>query len=112
MRHNYQGCAICDSTWGDVWEEREGERLFFCCALCARQFHNLLVEVHRTTGWGRLDAIDIEGDRRGRLVTIESEGRRRRFAVTFTPSGDLLTFSESPQAGGSEGGPASPRRVP
>ena len=95
MKRNYPGCAICNSTWGDVWEEMEGERLFFCCALCALQFRNLLDGIHRATLAGLLDAIEVEGDRTGRRVTAERGGHRKSFLVTFSPTGDLLQFANA-----------------
>ncbi|HEV2519418.1 MAG TPA: TA0938 family protein [Thermoplasmata archaeon] len=96
MKVNYRGCAICDSSWGDHWEEVDGERRFFCCALCATQFRNLVERVHRTTGWDRIDAIEIQGDRTGRRVEVQSGAGRRTFTVMFTTQGEILQFREPP----------------
>ena len=92
MKRNYRGCAICDSTWGDVWEEVEGERTFFCCTTCAVQFRNLLARIRQETSWSRIDGIDIEGGRRGRTVRATRGDKTFRVLVTFNPEGDLLTF--------------------
>jgi len=93
MKRNYDGCAICDSTWGNVWAEVEGERMFFCCDLCVVQFRGLIDRIKQETGWDRIDAIEIAGDRRGRVCVAESAGDRARFGFAFTPEGQLLRFS-------------------
>ncbi len=101
MKHNYEGCAICDSTWGDVWAEVEGERTFFCCELCALQFQRLVDRIKTATGWARLDELMITGDRRGRLVDVAGDGDRRIFFVTFNPEGDVREFDSRPARGNS-----------
>jgi Ta0938 len=92
LKRNYTGCAICDSTWGNVWAEVEGERLFFCCDLCVVQYRGLIERVKAETGWETLDAIEIAGDRRGRSCTVSSGDRSSRFQFTFNSEGQLLRF--------------------
>jgi Ta0938 len=92
LKRNYPGCAICDSTWGDVWAEVDGERMFFCCELCVIQFRELVQRIHRETGWTRLDAVEIHGDRRGRTCVATAGARSVRVQVTFTTEGQLLKF--------------------
>lgn len=98
MRINYSGCAICDSTWGNLWEEVEGERRFFCCQICLTQFLRLLERVKRETGWARIDEIEIRGDRRGRSCFALSGAERLQARVSFTPAGELLRFERLPAA--------------
>lgn len=99
MKLNYQGCAICDSTWGNVWAEVDGQRLFFCCDLCRIQFIGLIERIKRETGWVRLDAIEIAGDRRGRTCTATSGSASARFAFAFNTEGLLRRFVRQDDAG-------------
>lgn len=92
MKRNYDGCAICNSTWGNVWAEVEGERLFFCCDLCVVQYRGLLERVKFDTGWSQIDSMDIAGDRRGRTCEVSSGGVRARFDFAFNPEGKILRF--------------------
>jgi Ta0938 len=92
LKRNYRGCAICDSTWGNVWEEVEGERMFFCCSICVVQFRGLVDRIERETGWPRLDEIEISGDRRGRTCVARAGAESVRVRVTFNPEGELLRF--------------------
>jgi len=94
LRRNYSGCAICDSTWGDVYAEIDGERMFFCCDLCVTQFRAMVARVKSETGWPRLDSLEIAGGRRGRTCTATFGPDRFEFVVVFGPEGDLLTFAK------------------
>jgi hypothetical protein len=93
LKVNYQGCAICDSTWGNVWEVVEGERLFFCCDLCTVQFRCLVDRIKAETGWSRIDAVEIAGDRRGRTCRASSGDREFRCSFAFNPEGRLRRFA-------------------
>ncbi|MCI4349637.1 MAG: TA0938 family protein [Thermoplasmata archaeon] len=92
MNVNFAGCALCDSTWGNVWAEVEGERRFFCCELCLRQFRNLLARVKLETGWVHLDAVEIVGDRSGRTCTASCGSGTLRVRVAFNAEGTLRQF--------------------
>ncbi|MFQ5907602.1 MAG: TA0938 family protein [Thermoplasmata archaeon] len=86
-------CALCDSEWGDHWEEVDGHRMFFCCWVCARAFDNVVQEVKRRTGWEALDQIQIEGDYRGRQCAALRGAEAYRFRLRFDPeTGELLVF--------------------
>lgn len=98
MKRNYDGCAICNSTWGNVWAEVEGERLFFCCDLCVVQYRGLIERIKQETGWARIDAIEIAGDRRGRTCAVTSGEARETFAFAFNPEGHVLRFGREPPA--------------
>ncbi|MFZ1023587.1 MAG: TA0938 family protein [Thermoplasmata archaeon] len=93
MKHNYEGCAICDSTWGDVWAEVEGERTFFCCEVCAVQFQGLVDRVKAETGWTRIDQLTLAGDRRGRTGEAMVSGERFHFFIAFNPEGAIREFA-------------------
>jgi putative zinc binding protein len=92
LKRNYAGCAICDSTWGDHWEEVEGDRMFFCCALCAVQFQGLVARIRTETGWPALDEIVLSGDRRGRECTARCGGSTYRAGFAFNAEGAILRF--------------------
>ena len=93
MKHNYEGCAICDSTWGDVWADVEGERTFFCCDVCAIQFQRLVDRVKAETGWTRIDQLTLSGDRRGRIGEAVASGDRFHFFIAFNAEGAIREFA-------------------
>ncbi len=94
MKVGSEGCALCGSTWGEIWSELDGERFFFCCELCARQFRSIVQKVKDQTGWDRLDALEIVGDRRGRTCAARRGEERYRCFVGFNPAGELTRFRE------------------
>ena len=97
MKLNYRGCAICDSTWGDIREEVDGTRLFFCCPICAIQFRHLVERVKASTGWDRIDALEIAGDRRGRACVATRGDREFRFEIAFNSDGEVRRFRPAPE---------------
>ena len=96
MKRNYAGCAICNSTWGNVWEEVEGERMFFCCSICVVQFRRLVDRIKAETGWPTIESIEIAGDRRGRTCVARTGTGTVRVRVAFTPEGELRRFETLP----------------
>ncbi|MGI0071879.1 MAG: TA0938 family protein [Thermoplasmata archaeon] len=92
MKRNGTGCALCASTWGNLWEEVEGERMFFCCSVCAVQLRRLVGRIKETTGWPLIEGLEIEGDRRGRTCVAQNGTSTVRVRVTFTSEGELLRF--------------------
>ena len=92
MKRNYAGCAICDSTWGNLWEEIDGERMFFCCAICVVQFRGLVDRIKKETGWAAIDSVEIAGDRRGRVCDARGGSQGVRVRVVFNPEGEILRF--------------------
>lgn len=98
MKLREDGCVLCGSTWGDVWAEVDGERRFFCCEVCARQFANLLGVVRTASGWEHLDALEISGDRRRRVVLVRRGDAERRFGFVFGYDGEVRRFRPIPSA--------------
>ncbi len=90
----HEGCAICQSTWGDYWAEVDGQKMFFCCELCEIEFRNMIEEVKRRTGWKAIDEIEIGGDTRGRECTATLNGKAYRFQIGFNSRGDVNNFRE------------------
>ncbi len=101
MKVGSEGCALCGSTWGEIWSEFEGERFFFCCELCARQFRSIVQKVKEQTNWARVDSLEIEGDRRGRVCTARRGAAAYRCFVRFSPAGELTRFRELSTESGS-----------
>jgi hypothetical protein len=71
----------------------EGERRFFCCALCAKQFRRLCEAIREATGWKEIDRLELEGNRYGRVATAFRSGQSARFNVRFDADGELSQFS-------------------
>jgi Ta0938 len=101
LKVNYSGCAICDSTWGNLWAEVEGTRLFFCCDVCLAQFRNLIVRVKAETGWSTVETLSISGDRRGRLCHFTRGTQSYACQVAFNAEGSIRSFhaESTPGAG-------------
>jgi Ta0938 len=90
-----EGCRWCGSTWGDVWEEVEGRRDFFCCGLCASEWRTLLGAIRRATRWPSVDRVELQGGRWGRGGRAYRGAEQLEFRVVFTPEGRLRTFATS-----------------
>ena len=94
MRVPEKGCALCEATWGDYWEEVEGQRMFFCCDICAVEFKNMIREVRSHTGWKNIDEIKMTGDYQGRDCTAVSSDRKYAFFIRFDSKGEVQAFIE------------------
>lgn len=89
------GCALCGGKWGDYYEEVDGERLFFCCEYCAREFVNMVNEVKKRTGWDKIDELKINGNYyTGRTCVATRRGEEYRFYVKFGEEGEIELFKE------------------
>jgi len=88
------GCAICESTWGNYWAEVEGQKMFFCCEICEVEFRNMVEEVKRRTGWKTIDEVRITGDQKGRECTALSGPQAFRYFIRFSSQGAIYTFRE------------------
>ena len=90
-----KGCALCGATWGDYYEEVDGERLFFCCNYCALEFVNMVNEIKRRTGWGKIDELIINGNYyTGRTCVAKNGDKEFKFYVKFNEEAGIETFKE------------------
>jgi hypothetical protein len=94
MKVPEKACAICEATWGDYWEEIEGQRMFFCCDICAMEFKNMVGMVKDKTGWKSIDEIKMIGNYRGRECTALYGNEKYKFFVRFDSKGGISTFTE------------------
>jgi hypothetical protein len=90
-----EGCAICGSTWGNYWAEVEGQRMFFCCRVCEKEFVNMIEEVKGRTGWKKIDEIKLEGDQRQRECTAISGDNVYSFTIGFDSQGGIRIFKDN-----------------
>lgn len=106
MKLNYEGCALCGSTWGNVWAEVDGQRMFFCCDVCESEFRGLIGRIKQDTGWDRIDELVVAGDRQGRTCLAISGGRKARFAFAFNSEGSLRRFAREDSVSGATPAPS------
>ena len=94
MKTNYEGCALCDATWGEYWRDMEGQNMFFCCNICADAYENMVREVKERTGWKTIDSINISGNGRiGRECEATHEGKSYRYFFKHD-NGKITVFEE------------------
>ncbi len=94
MKVREDGCVICGATWGDYWEEVEGQRMFFCCDICAAEFKNMIRTVKERTGWKTLDEVEMSGNYRGRVCNAKLSENSFRFLIRFNDQGEVQSFVE------------------
>ena len=96
LRIPEKGCVLCEATWGDYWEEVEGQRMFFCCNICAVEFKNMIREVKARTGWESIDEIKMSGDYRGRDCTALNGEKIYSYFIRFDSKGQVQDFNDRP----------------
>ncbi len=70
--------------------------MFFCCDVCLTQFRRLVARIEAETGWPTIDALEIEGDRRGRRCTASYGSQSYRATVAFNAQGEIRAFANLP----------------
>ena len=91
--NNIHGCALCDATWGEYWDDVENERMRFCCNICAFALKNMISEVKKSAHWPRLEKIEIQGDNTaGRKCLAAYNGNEFRFYIKFSNDGRISDF--------------------
>jgi len=94
LRVPEKGCALCEATWGDYWEDVEGQRMFFCCDICAVEFKNMIREIKDHTDWNKIDEIRMTGDYRGRDCIALRSSEKYGFFIRFGSRGQVEAFTE------------------
>ncbi len=96
MKVREDGCVICGSTWGDYWREVDGQKMFFCCSVCADEFSAVVERVKKETGWQSIDEVEMPGGFRGRTCVATRGSDSYRFFVSFNEDGSVRNFIEQP----------------
>lgn len=90
---NKRGCALCDATWGQYWDDVDGQRMVFCCSICASAFKNMVKAVKENNSWAGIDTLDISGNNNvGRKCSASAGGRVYRFYIRFHDDGSIEDF--------------------
>lgn len=93
--NNTDGCALCNATWGEYWDDVDGERMQFCCSICAAAFKNMVKAVKDANGWPRLDKLYIVGNNSsGRKCAASFGEAHYRFYIKFYDDGRIFDFHE------------------
>ncbi len=91
--NNEKGCGLCDATWGEYYREIDGDRMFFCCNICADIFENMVKEVKERTGWDSIDYIELIGNySKGRECTAKSGDRAYKYYFRTYSDGRMMSF--------------------
>lgn len=93
MKTNYEGCALCDATWGEYWREIEGENMFFCCNICADAYENMVKAVKAHTKWDTIDTVEISGNYRTGRECVATRGSES-FKYFFRHNNGIITEFE------------------
>ena len=86
-------CVLCNSEWGNYWEEINSKNLFFCCVICVDQYKAVIKAIQFHTGWKIIEKITFEGNSRYRKGFANSKQGIVEFSVSFLSDGKLWSFS-------------------
>ncbi len=93
--NNTEGCALCNATWGEYYREIEGEKMFFCCNICADILENMVKTVKKETGWNKIDYIELNGNySKGRTCTAKSVNDEFKYYYRTYSDGKLMEFKK------------------
>lgn len=93
--NNTEGCGLCNATWGEYYRDIDGDRMFFCCNICADIFETMVEKVKKATGWKSIDYVELVGNySSGRECVAKS--RDEEFKYYFRTYGDrtFITFEK------------------
>ncbi len=91
--NNTEGCGLCNATWGEYWREIDGDRMFFCCNICADIFETMVSKVKENTGWPTIDYIELVGNySKGRECTAKHDAEEFKYYFRTYSNGDFITF--------------------
>ena len=83
MKINSDGCALCDSTWGDYWRVIENKNLFFCCNICADLFESLINQIKLKLESDFVDEIQLKGNSKHRKIYVKVSSSHYSGDVSF-----------------------------
>ncbi|MEM0155017.1 MAG: TA0938 family protein [Thermoplasmataceae archaeon] len=93
--NNKEGCALCDATWGEYYREIDGEKMLFCCNICADIFGNMVAEIKRRTGWNSIDYVELVGNySSGRNCKARNGGSEYKYYFRTYSDGRLMKFED------------------
>ncbi|OWP56056.1 MAG: hypothetical protein B2I17_08790 [Thermoplasmatales archaeon B_DKE] len=93
--NNKEGCGLCNATWGEYYREIDGDRMFFCCSVCADIFENMVAEVKNRTGWKSIDYVELIGNySAGRNCTARSGKSTFKYYFRTYSDGRMMKFEE------------------
>ena len=91
--NNSEGCALCNATWGEYWREIDGEKMLFCCNICADIFQEMVKRVKDSAGWDHIDYVELIGNySRGRECTAKSGEESFKYYFRTYSDGQFITF--------------------
>ena len=93
--NNTEGCGLCNATWGEYYREIDGDRMFFCCNICADIFETMVNKVKEATGWDKIDYVELKGNYSSGRNCIAKNGNEE-FKYYFRTYGDgtFITFEK------------------
>ncbi len=71
--------------------------MFFCCKICHLELRNLVLKIKQSTGWEKIDELNIEGSYAGRNCLARAGEKSASFLVTFDSLGEVQTFNKLPK---------------
>ncbi len=93
--NNVNGCSLCDATWGKYYRNIDGEKMLFCCNVCADIFENMVKKVKESTNWDKIDYINLNGNyNKGRECTAEHNDNKFKYYFRSNADGDIITFEK------------------
>lgn len=93
--NNTEGCGLCNATWGEYWREIDGENMYFCCNICADIFETMVNRVKESTGWNRIDYVELKGNySSGRECEARNGDKSFRYYFRTYSNGKFITFEK------------------
>lgn len=93
--NNDVGCGLCNATWGEYCRDIDGDRMLFCCNICADIFETMVEKVKENTGWKKIDYVELVGNySKGRECTASSGNEKFSYYFRTYSDGTFITFQK------------------
>lgn len=93
--NNTEGCGLCNATWGEYYRDIDGDRMFFCCNICADIFETMVEKVKKATGWKSIDYVELVGNySSGRECVAKSDDKEFKYYFRTYGDGTFITFEK------------------